>query len=184
MNTNIPELNTSTDAFYELKPGRVRWCVYNLIAEYAGPHGLTHDDIERLYMRGVARDRYRRATDSGIRARTAELVQSGLVERVPDELGRSRTGRKAALWRLTPAAQLADALAPDLSVPSTRDALAPETTVHPHQPGTGTTSTESEHAQHTTSKQNHNSSKQLHYCDGQQELFDATEATQPVDNSR
>lgn len=184
MNTNIPQLNTSTDAFYDLKPGRVRWCVLELIAEYAGQRGLTHDDIERLYMRGVSRDRYRLATDSGIRARTSELVRAGLVERVPDDYGRSRTGRKAALWRLTPTAQLADALPPGIKVPHHLDDPTTENTGHPHRAGDGSTSTESERTQHATTQPNRDSAKPTHYCDGQQELFDAAEATQPVDNSR
>lgn len=101
MTKHIPQLNTSTNAYLDLNPGTVRTCVFNCIAEHAGERGLTHDDIERAYMRGLSRGRYTLATDSGIRARTAELVKAGLVERIPDTLGKSRTGRRAALWRLT-----------------------------------------------------------------------------------
>lgn len=101
MTKHIPQLNTSKDAYLDLNPGTVRSCVFDCIAEHAGDRGLTHDDIERVYMRGLSRGRYTLATDSGIRARTAELVQAGLVERIPDVLGTSRTGRRAALWRLT-----------------------------------------------------------------------------------
>lgn len=101
MTKHIPQLNTSKDAYLDLNPGTVRSCVFDCIAEHAGHRGMTHDDIERAYMRGLSRGRYTLATDSGIRARTAELVKAGLIERIPDMLGKSRTGRRAALWRLT-----------------------------------------------------------------------------------
>lgn len=102
MTKHMPQLNTSKDAYLDLRPGTVRTCVFDCLAENAGDRGLTHDDIERAYMRGLSRGHYSLATDSGIRARTAELVKAGLVERIPDRLGKSRTGRRAALWRLTP----------------------------------------------------------------------------------
>jgi hypothetical protein len=41
------------------------------------------------------------ASDSSIRTRCSELVHEGYVEQVPGEYGQSKTGRKAALWRLT-----------------------------------------------------------------------------------
>lgn len=116
MTKHIPQLNTSTNAYLDLNPGTVRTCVFNCIAEHAGERGLTHDDIERAYMRGLSRGRYTLATDSGIRARTAELVKAGLVERIPDTLGTSRTGRRAALWRLTTEGGRA-ALADDTPLP-------------------------------------------------------------------
>lgn len=57
---------------------------------------LTHEDLYD------AVNRVRRVSPSGVRTRTRELVDEGLVERVPDMVSKSRMGRASLLWRTVP----------------------------------------------------------------------------------
>jgi len=41
------------------------------------------------------------ASDSSIRTRCSELVRAGLVERVPNEWGKTSSGHRACLWQTT-----------------------------------------------------------------------------------
>jgi hypothetical protein len=61
--------------------------------------GLTHDQLIALYRAYAGRLGWPPASDSSIRTRCNELVRDGEAERVPADLGRSRFGRAALLWR-------------------------------------------------------------------------------------
>ncbi|WP_264032144.1 hypothetical protein [Cellulosimicrobium sp. SH8] len=75
----------------------VRACVLTVLT-VNGP--LTHDELIRAFTRrGVDELDWPHATASSIRTRCHELVDDGLVEVVPDEVGRSANGGKARLWR-------------------------------------------------------------------------------------
>ena len=61
--------------------------------------GLTHDELISEYKRYALRLGWPPSSDSSIRTRTKELWRDGEVERVEEELGKSRFGRPAILWR-------------------------------------------------------------------------------------
>lgn len=54
---------------------------------------MTHDDLIE------AVNRVRPVSPSGVRTRTRELVDEGLVEPVPNMVSKSRMGRTSLLWR-------------------------------------------------------------------------------------
>jgi hypothetical protein len=61
--------------------------------------GVTHDQLIALYRKYAVRLGWPPASDSSIRTRCNELVRDGEAERVPADVGRSRFGRLALLWR-------------------------------------------------------------------------------------
>lgn len=89
---------TSLEAASEASEGfaNIRPAVLAVLRE-EGP--LTLDELVRKYKMGVPWRKWPQAADSSIRTRCAELVDQGLVERVPNRVGESRFGRRAALWR-------------------------------------------------------------------------------------
>ena len=56
----------------------------------------THDDLIQM-VRAV-----RPVSDSGVRTRTRELVDEGLVQQVPGMVSKSRMGRASLLWQTVP----------------------------------------------------------------------------------
>lgn len=73
-----------------IDPG-IRLIVKHALEVY-GP--LTHDQLIEV-VRQV-----RPVSDSGVRTRVRELVDSGHVEQVPDMIAKSRYGRASLLWRV------------------------------------------------------------------------------------
>lgn len=66
-----------------------------LIVLLLGVYGpLTHDQLITEVKR------WRPASESGVRTRVRELVDSGHVEQVPDMIAKSRYGRASLLWRV------------------------------------------------------------------------------------
>lgn len=57
---------------------------------------LTHDDVIE------AVNWVRPVSASGVRTRTRELVDEGLVQRVPHMVSKSRMGRTSLLWEAVP----------------------------------------------------------------------------------
>jgi predicted ArsR family transcriptional regulator len=55
---------------------------------------MTHDELI------AAVGKVRLASPSGVRTRVSEMVEDGVVERVPNEVAKSAYGRAALLWRL------------------------------------------------------------------------------------
>lgn len=64
-------------------------------------NGLTQDDIYGILrtLRHDYPEQWPAVSPSGVRTRVSELVREGLVEAVPDTLGRSDMGNRAHLWR-------------------------------------------------------------------------------------
>lgn len=78
------------NAQYQMK---VKGLIFSALSNF-GP--MTHDQLIE------AVNKVRPASDSGVRTRTAELVEDGMVERVPDMFAKSRYGRASLLWRTVP----------------------------------------------------------------------------------
>ncbi len=85
---------TSWAAAYEQDEKRVASlkALVRLALMTYGP--LTHDHLITVV------NRVRPASPSGVRTRVSELVEDGLVERVPDMVAKSRYGRASLLWRI------------------------------------------------------------------------------------
>jgi len=100
-----PATSHAAAAAVDLDPRRVT-IKYAVLAVLNGApdaqQGVTHDQLIALYRKYQPRLGWPRASDSGIRTRCRELVREGLVEQVPDTLGKSRYNRGAILWRATP----------------------------------------------------------------------------------
>jgi hypothetical protein len=98
MTRNDPQ--TSVDAWLKaLQDARgIRGRVLAIVALH-GP--LTLDQLVREYARYRSLFGWKPASEQGIRSRCAELAHAkpALVEAVPDELGVSRFGNSAQLWR-------------------------------------------------------------------------------------
>lgn len=70
---------------------KVRLIVKSALEAY-GP--LTHEQLVEVVRR------VRPVSESGVRTRTKELVDEGVVEAVPDMVAKSRYGRASLLWRV------------------------------------------------------------------------------------
>lgn len=70
---------------------RLKSVIWSALSQF-GP--MTHDQLIECV------SHIRPASPSGVRTRTAELVEMGLVEAVPDMISKSRYGRDALLWRV------------------------------------------------------------------------------------
>lgn len=70
---------------------KIRLIVKHALESY-GP--LTHDQLIEVV------NRVRPVSPSGVRSRCHELVEEGIVERVPDMVAKSRYGRASLLWRV------------------------------------------------------------------------------------
>lgn len=68
--------------------------------------GVTHDQLIGLYRKYAVKLGWPPASDSSIRTRCNELVRDGEAEKVPSDVGRSRFGRPALLWRVVPVQNL------------------------------------------------------------------------------
>lgn len=71
---------------------RLKSVIWSALSQF-GP--MTHDQLIECV------SHIRPASPSGVRTRTAELVELGLVEQVPGIVSRSALGRVALLWRAT-----------------------------------------------------------------------------------
>lgn len=69
----------------------LRYVILRCLETY-GP--MTHDQLIEVV------NRSRPASPSGVRTRVSELVEDGVVERVPDMVAKSRYGRASLLWRV------------------------------------------------------------------------------------
>lgn len=78
----------------------VRLAVMAVLTE-DGP-GTLDQIVSRFNQRTVREPDWPRASASSIRTRVSELVRDGQAERVPDEVGRSAMGNRAAVWRAVP----------------------------------------------------------------------------------
>lgn len=72
-----------------------------LVMTEEGP-GTLDQIISRFNHRAVRETDWPQASASSIRTRVSELVRCGLAEQVPDEVGRSAMGNRAAVWRVVP----------------------------------------------------------------------------------
>lgn len=70
---------------------RLRSMITSALVHF-GP--MTHDQLIELLRR------VKPVSDSGVRTRVRELVDSGHVEQVPDMIAKSRYGRASLLWRI------------------------------------------------------------------------------------
>lgn len=68
--------------------------------EEAGPDGMTHEQIISTHRTREAIDGWPPVSQSRVRTACNELVKAGLVEAVPDAVGRSRAGNKSLFWRV------------------------------------------------------------------------------------
>lgn len=71
------------------------------ILQDAGPEGLTHEQIISQHRTREATEGWPPVSQSRVRTACHELVELGMVERVPDAVGRSRAGNRSLLWRAT-----------------------------------------------------------------------------------
>lgn len=95
MTRNNPQ--TSVDAAEEALRGAASTRARILtIVKLHGP--LTSDDLVIHYQRYRALFGWKPVSDSGLRSRTVELSDDGLVKRMEAIYGLSRFGRRAQLW--------------------------------------------------------------------------------------
>lgn len=69
----------------------VKGLIFSALSNF-GP--MTHDQLIE------AVNKVQPASESGVRTRTAELVEDGMVERHPSMVAKSRYGRASLLWRV------------------------------------------------------------------------------------
>ena len=89
--------DTSHEAAASVEVGNTRERVLALLVA-AGEDGITHEGLIGAHRRKTMQG-WPPATDQSIRSRCAELVRDGLAELVPDDYGRTATGRRSRRWR-------------------------------------------------------------------------------------
>lgn len=93
--TNDPM--TSHQATERVRPDSSRGRVLEILR--AHPRGMTHQELYREVRRKGYYEGWPNYTDSGIRTRTKELVEVGLVYAVEGKHGRTTSGRASIYWR-------------------------------------------------------------------------------------